>query len=267
MALPPGISTLVFSNLILQNIVPSPGVETVLQNSVRSSMGPLAWHLIPGATVRVGVGAVITVTGAPWTIRVRIGGVPNSRTDVSGTIVHSFSVPVGVTTVDQISASVAKPNGSGYFQITAESTAGGTCSVNSLTGYVIPDTAAQIQLIPENSSMVHATTNEIVRGQWLVDFSKFSGSQVVLGWACRNFNAVGETGSFLVRMGGTIGGNDGSILMAIVDNTAQAHDGHLNGATAIINNPGGIQLLKVSVRSHAGFAVELRGMTMLIRNA
>jgi hypothetical protein len=200
-------------------------------------------------------------------VRIRIGGLPNSRVTVAGTIVHTFVVPIGDTIVDELTTMVGHPGDFSYVQITAEANApGGSILGDGGTIEIVPDVESQAMAVCTQLDMLHNTTFEIVRGQWLVDFDKFNSSDIKVGWAVRTFAAVGEFCTGRIRIGGTFGANDGTIVLSITDNFG-AFDGHAASAEDTITKPSGLQYVKVSVQSSTGFAAELRGQSLLILEA
>lgn len=267
MPLAEGFSSIMLSEFNSTDTLTATGdtVEHLMGSTQFGGAFPVRWSVLPGTQVRLGFACRFVVTGSSWTMRIRIGGTPSIRDTPAGTIVHTFTVPVGDTIVDELTALVSFPLTASYIQITGQSNGlGASINGNGTTHFIVPEVETQALAFGTQISMLHATTQEIVRGQWLVDFDKFDASNISLGWAARTFAAVGETCNARIRIGGTYLANDGTVVMSISDNFG-AFDGHVASTTTSIAKPSGAQLVKASVQSTGGFAAELRGMSLIIR--
>lgn len=108
-----------------------------------------------------------------------------------------------------------------------------------------------------NFSGSTADSTETLHTQWLLDFDMFPSTQVSIGLAGFTLEAVGETGTYAVKIGGTDGAIDGDVAVSYQD-AYTVGDGHISRATATIDNPGGRQFVKVTLASvgHAPVAIK-----------
>jgi hypothetical protein len=262
MSLSTGNTSLALNVLPTQTHSPAAGSEQIF-TSGQCYTGPFPWFALGGSTVRVGASGNFVVTGSAVTLRIRTGFVPPGLdTSPQGTIVHSVTIPVGTTVLDEISAAFALPTNVSNFQITTQQ-ASGSCTITGLFGYIVPDGDFQGEVITEINQLTHSTTVEVLRMETLINFAKYDTPNVLITWAARNSQQVGETGIYRMRLGGTVGTVSGTVIGSIVDTAGSAYV----YSSAVIPNPGGVQVLKFSVQSLAGFSVAMDRMSVLIRGA
>lgn len=271
MPLADGVSSILLSEFNSTDVLTAVADENehVLGGAIQfGGAYPIRWNSLPVAQVRVGFACRFVVTGASWTVRIRVGGTPNFRETVAGTIVHTFVVPIGTTVVDELTALITHPANTSYIMITAEADGpGGNIQGNGATTFIVPDAIGVPALaLATQQSFLHSGTSEIVRGQWLVDFDEFDGDNVFCGLAGRTYTAAFETVTVRLRIGGTFLGNDGTVVCTLND-AYGAYDGHLAQTSGTVAKPTGVQLVKVSVQSTGGFAAELHGMSVLFLEA
>jgi len=232
---------------------------------------PWDWPTIGVSRVKVGVCASWTVATNDATVRIRVGGTPTNRGDITGTIVKSQVISVGANQmVDVVSSEFARPTSRGYIMITVQAVAGSTTvTPTGLSVWVAPVGMPQAQAFGDSQDWTNSGTSEIVRAQWYVDFDRFdaSVSSLTASLCGRTFQAVGEFGTYALRMGGTAGVADGTVLVQYARNADIANDGQLSGSSASMSKPSGVQLIKGTIRSTAGATAEMRGCSVLFKAA
>lgn len=259
MPLDPGVSTLVATEISNAAEAPAIASESIIGKGV-----PIPWGHIDGSQVRVGVSGLFTMTTNPITIRIRVGGIPNNRGEVAGTIVHTFVVPVGNNQLfDELSIPVANPGTDSYIQVTAQG-GPGTFRVDHMSVYIVPDGPAQMMLLGTRQEFVGDwDTFEHVGIQWLVDFDYFDSDDIIVAIAARTYNAVSGSVQMKVRIGGDYLAEDGDVVIDHLSNNV-AHDGALVGDFSQIAKPTGRQFVKLSSEGSFG-ANSILGSSILLK--
>lgn len=238
--------------------------ERVYDGSLYNIIVP--WAALPGTQIQAGVSGRIAVGAFPVVLRVRGGKVPpRNTTDVAviGDIWFETTLPANATTdLGALGALVDKPsNGpSGTFalsniQITVRAVGGtSNCVFTGLVLTIVPDAAGVGQGILLNSG----ASALVAYYEWVLDFDQFETcSNLMVGVAAQcghpdQANPVALTMS--VRVGGTTGAQNGTILLSVTDNDLPPAipvlwDRLLGGYGGAPNVFSGPQLVKLTIES------------------
>ncbi len=255
-SIPAGISVYALAGAGSGGVTLEPDTEAL---DVRNNV-PVGWDEIPGAEIQVVLAGTITADAGPVTIRVYAGGLGAYRSEISGDEILSVEVPMGTTTLDEISAIITKPSVRSYLKVTYE--CAGACVIDSkLDLYVVPQEAAQGLALSDSVTTVHSGGTEVLGPQWWVNFDRFEAENLSVSLTVRNIDVGGGDSTYRVRIGGTRGALDGTSAVAHAE-TYGLNDGHVSGATEEIATPSGWQLVTVSAESPT--AGEFTGCSIVI---
>lgn len=215
------------------------------------------WELLPySASVRVFASAVASVAGSGGSLTgsVRWGDWSASGT-VIGSVVGQFFAPEGVTDCHFTTGWIPPPVTASEVQMTLINNSPSV--VSSVLGRsIIFESDLQkrmAMLIGSTQQKIAPSTSDTVFYQWVVNFEQFAPT-VNLALCHKVYTALGENGIYSIRLGGTDGEPDGSLLLAH-SSSRPGGDGAPVERLTSFSNPGGKQFVKLTVRTNTGFNV------------
>jgi len=212
------------------------------------------FSLLSGATITAQITALTGQSGVlGGTYNVRVGGTIGNADGVVVATISSFQAPYALPPDRNIGVAFARPTGPRIVKLTAVGS--DPTTVASIRGYQVaflpaPVTTAATFVEFSNEGQKYVVgANEQVIEEDTVDFDLLTSPTVVASLAGLTEQTGGASGTYRVRIGGTLGLADGTIVCTLTTMNASYVLPPDEAAGAAFARPVGPQLVKLTANS------------------